>query len=83
MSNERIDQGNIFEKSLGKMMADIGQQDMEEMTRRYGEEEIARLIGEMMKNNEEIIKTQKLLGELIVVVEEKRWQENRGMERRR
>ena len=56
---------------------------MEEMTRRYGEEEVARLIGEMMKNNEEIIKTQKLLGELIVVVEEKRWQENRGMERRR
>ena len=52
MSNERIDQGNIFEKSLGKMMADIGQQDMEEMMRRYGEEEIARLIGEMMKNNE-------------------------------
>ena len=80
MSNERIDQGNIFEENLGKIMADIGQGDIEEMTRRYGEEEVARLIGEMMKNNEEIIKTQKLLGELVV---EKRRQENREMERRR
>ena len=61
-------------------MADIGQGDIEEMTRRYGEKEVARLIGEMMKNNKEIIKTQKLLGELVV---EKRRQENREMERRR
>jgi len=80
MSNERIDQGNIFEEILEEM---IGQIDMEEMTRRYGEEEIARLMGEVMKNNEEIIKTQKLLGELVVVAEEKRWQEDREMERRR
>jgi len=64
-------------------MANIGQVDMEEMIRRYGEEEVARLIGEIMKNNEEIIKAQKLLGELVVVVEEKRQQENREMERRR
>ena len=61
-----------MEESLEKMMADISQEDMEEMMRRYGEEEVARLMGEMMKNNEEIIKTQKLLGELVVVVEEKR-----------
>ena len=61
----------------------IGQIDMEEMTRRYGEEEAVRLMGEVMKNNKEIIKTQKLLGKLVVVIEEKRQQENREMERRR
>ena len=53
-------------------MMDIGQVDMEEMTRRYGEEEVARLIGEIMKNNEVIIKTQKQLEELLVEVEKKR-----------
>jgi len=53
-SNERIDQKNIFEEILEEM---IGQIDMEEMTRRYGKEEVARLMGEVMKNNEEIIKT--------------------------
>ena len=30
------------------MMADIGQGDMEEMMRRYGEEEVARLMGEII-----------------------------------
>ena len=44
------------------MIADIGQVDMEEMTRRYGEEEVARLMEEIVKNNEKIIKTQKQLG---------------------
>ena len=55
-SNERIDQGNIFEGILEEM---IGQIDMEEMTRRYGEEEVVRLMGEVVKNNEIIMKTQK------------------------
>jgi len=40
-------------------MADISQVDMGEMTTRYGEEETARLIEEIIKNNEIIIKTQK------------------------
>jgi len=82
MSNERIDQGNIFEEILGKMMADIGQGDMEEMTRRYGEEEVARLMGEIVKNNEILIKTQKQL-EKLLEVEKKKQQEDREMERRR
>ena len=42
-----------MEESLEKMMADISQEDMEEMMRRYGEEEVARLMGEMMKNKME------------------------------
>ena len=36
-------------------MADIGQRDMEEMTRRHDEKEVVRLMGEMVKNNEKII----------------------------
>ena len=39
------------------MIANIGQVDMEEMMRRYSEEEVARLMGEIVKNNEIIIKT--------------------------
>ena len=51
-------------------MADIGQVDMGEMTRRYGEEEVARMMKEIVENNEKILKTQKQLGEL--QVEEKK-----------
>ena len=47
-------------------MADIGQIDMGEMTMRYGEEETARLMEEI------IIKTQKQLEGLLVEVEKKR-----------
>ena len=64
-------------------MADIGHGDMEEMTRRYGEEKVARLMGEIVKNNEILIKTQKQLEKLLVEVEKKKWQEDREMERRR
>jgi len=70
-NNKRIDQRNIFGE-----MAGIGQVDMGEMTMRYGEEEAARLM-------EEIIKTQKQLEGLLVEVEKKRRQEDRKMERRR
>jgi len=55
INNERIDQRDIF----GEEMAGIGQEDMGEMTMRYGEEEAARLMEEIIKNNEIIIKTQK------------------------
>ena len=51
-------------------MADIGQIDIEEMTRRYGKEEVARIMKEIVENNEKILKTQKQLGKL--QVEEKK-----------
>ena len=70
INNKRINQRNI----LGEEMAGIGQVDMEEMTTRYGEEEAARLM-------EEIIKTQKQLEGLLVEVEKKRRQEDREMRR--
>ena len=47
-------------------MVDIGQVDIGEMTRRYGEEEVARMMKEIVENNEKILKTQKQLGELQV-----------------
>ena len=53
-------------------MVEIGQIDMEEIIMRYGEEEAVRLIGEMMKNNKEIIKIQKQLAELLDQVEKKK-----------
>ena len=64
-------------------MADIGQVNMGEMTRRYEQEKAVRMMGEMMKNNEEIIKMQKLLVELIIKGEENKEKESREMERRR
>ena len=79
INNKRIDQRNIFSEE----MAGIGQVDMGKMTTRYSEEETARLIEEIIINNEIIIKTQKQLEGLLVEVEKKRWQEDRKMEKRR
>ena len=79
INNERIDQRNIF----GEEIAGIGQVDMGEMMTRYGKEEAARLMEEIIKNNEIIIKTQKQLEGLLVEVEKKKQQEDREMERRR
>ena len=62
------------------MIANIGQTDMEKMMRRYGKEEAAGLMGEIVKNNEIIIKTQKQLREL--QVEEKK-RRNREIESRK
>ena len=61
-------------------MADIGQIDMGEMTKRYGEEETVRMIKEIMENNEKILKVQKQLGELQVKEKKKRQTEIRRRE---
>jgi len=61
--------GEIF-LILEEQMADISQVDMREITRRYGKEEVVRMMKEIVENNEKILKTQKQLGEL--QVEEKR-----------
>ena len=72
INNERINQRDIF----GEEIAGIGQVDIGEMTMKYGKEEVARLM-------EEIIKTQKQLEGLLAEVEKKRRQKDREMERRR
>ena len=53
-------------------MAEIGQRNMEEMMRRYSEEEEASLMKEITENNTMIIKLQKQIVELKVIIEEKR-----------
>jgi len=45
-------------------MADISQVNMEEMSRKYGEEEVARLMNEIMKNNRMMLNIQKQIIEL-------------------
>ena len=53
-------------------MADIGQVNMEEMVRKYGEEEVARLMNEIMENNVMMLKLQKQIVELQIIEEEKK-----------
>ena len=53
-------------------MADIGQVNMKEMVRKYGEEEVARLMNEIMENNVMMLKLQKQIVELQVMEEEKK-----------
>ena len=64
-------------------MADIGQVDMEKMMRRYGEEEVARMMKEIVENNEKKLKTQKQLGELQVEEKKRRQIEIRRREEER
>jgi len=64
-------------------MAEIGQKNMEEMTRRYSEEEEASLMKEIMENDEMIIKLQKQIGELQIVVKEEGKRKGREAEARR
>jgi len=47
-----------------KEKTDISQINMEEMTRRYGEEETVRMMREIMENNMTMIKLQKQIGKL-------------------
>ena len=54
------------------MIADIGQVDMEEITRRYGEEEVARLMNVIIENNATMTKLQKQIVELLIMEEEKK-----------
>ena len=60
-------------------MADIGQVNMEEIVKKYGEEEMVRLINKIMENNVMMLKLQKQIVELQVMEEEKKkkGQENR------
>ena len=54
------------------MIADIGQVDMEEIIRRYGEEEVARLMNMIIENNATMTKLQKQIVELLIMEEEKK-----------
>ena len=62
-------------------MVDMGQIDMKEMTKRYGEEETVRMIKEIMENNE-MMKLQKQIVKLQVAEEEKKKKQRRRQEER-
>ena len=62
-------------------MAEIEQRNMGETMKRYSEEE-ASLMKEITKNNIMILKLQKQIVELQVVIEEKKRQESREMTRK-
>jgi len=65
-------------------MADIGQMNMEEIIRKYDEEEVARLMNEIMENNAMMLKLQKQIVDLQVIeAEKKRRQEEREIECRK
>jgi len=65
--------GEIFLRDLWKnKMADIGYINMEEMTRRYGEEKTVRIMKEIIENNKMMLKLQKQIGELQIAKEKEK-----------
>ena len=60
----------------------MGQIDIEEMTRKYGEEETVRMMKEIMENNEMMLKLQKQIVELQVAEEEMKKKQRRRQEER-
>ena len=65
-----------------RKMADISQVNIEEMSREYSEEEVARLMNKIMENNVIMLKLQKQIVELQVVEEEKKKKQRRRQEER-
>jgi len=68
---------------MREQMTDISQIEMGEVTRKYSEEEEASLMKEITENNEMIIKLQKQIGELQIVVKEEGKRKEREAEARR
>jgi len=63
-------------------MADMSQVNMEEMTRVYSEEDMARMMKEIMENNITMLKLQKQIVKLQVVEEEIKKKQRRRQEER-
>ena len=63
-------------------MADMSQVNMEEMVRKYGEEEMVSMRKEIMENNAIMLKLQKQIVELQVAEEEKKRKQRRKQEER-
>ena len=58
-------------------ITDISQINIEEMIRRYGEEETARMMKEIIENNAMMLKLQKQIMELQVAEEERKKKQKR------
>ena len=60
----------------------MSQVNIEEMIRKYGEEEMVSMMKEIMENNVMILKLQKQIAELQVTEEEKKRKQRRRQEER-
>ena len=58
----------------------MSQVNMEKMVREYGEEEMTRMMKEIMENNMIMLKLQKQIGELQVAEEERKRRQRRRQE---
>jgi len=67
---------------LKNEIADISQINMEEMVRKYGEEEIVRMMKEIMENNGAMLKLQKQIIDLQVAEEERKRKQRRRQKER-
>ena len=63
-------------------MADMSQVNMKEMVRKYSEEEMVRIMKEIMENNAMMLKLQKQIVKLQVAEEEKENKQRRRQEER-
>jgi len=73
----------IFKENIRNKIIDISQVNMEKMIRKYGEEEVVRLMNVIMENNVTMLKLQKQILELQVVAEEKKRRQKDREQRRR
>ena len=71
----------ILEEKIRNKIADISQINIEEMIRKYNEEEAVRLMNEIMENNVTMLKLQKQILEL-QVAEKKKEQRRRQKDRK-
>ena len=71
----------ILEEEIRNKIADISQVNIEEMIRKYNEEEAVRLMNEIMENNVTMLKLQKQILEL-QVAEKKKEQRRRQKDRK-
>ena len=58
-------------------IADMSQVNMKEIVRKYGEEEMVRIMKEIMENNVMMLKLQKKIADLQVAEEEKKKKQRR------
>jgi len=80
--SERIE--FLFEEEIfwKNEMTDMSQINMDEMTRKYDEEKVIRLMNEIMKNNEIILKLQKQISGVEEIAKEKRRQREKEQRKR-
>jgi len=73
----------VKEEEKKNEIADINQINMEEMIRKYGEEEMVRMMKKIMENNGIMLKLQKQIMDLQVAEEERKKKQRRRQEEKK